>query len=61
MPPFRVHIKLQSSITPRKKTKLKKIFLILNSTLGELQMIPLTFLYDEKSHLPKLSEQKKPI
>ena len=32
----RVHTKLQSSITPRKKPKIKKIFLILNSTLDQL-------------------------
>ena len=32
----RVHTKLQSSITPRKKTEIKKIFLILNSTLDQL-------------------------
>ena len=31
-----VHTKLQSSITPRKKTKFKKIFLLLNSTLDQL-------------------------
>ena len=32
----RVHTKLQSSITPRKKTKIKKTFLILNSTMNQL-------------------------
>ena len=31
-----VHTKVQSSITPRKKTKIKKFFLILNSTLNQL-------------------------
>ena len=32
----RVHTKFQSSITPRKKRKSKKIFLILNFTLDQL-------------------------
>ena len=40
-----------------KKTYLKKIFL--SSTLDEILMIPLTFVYDKYIDRPKLSVQKK--
>ena len=41
----RVHKKLQYSITPQKKTKIIKIFLILNSTLDQL--------YNDATHISR--------
>ena len=52
-------MKLQTSITPRKKQNSKESFYFRILRWTSFLMIPLTFLYDEYIGRPKLSEQKK--
>ena len=55
------HTKVQKLDSSPEKTEFKNSYIFRMLRWTSFLMIPLTFLYDEYIHRPKLSEQKKPF